>query len=78
MRRMKQWTLGLVASLGIDVSQAFDAPSDVPTWCGKPYMSSWVEKLLSETMLILNIEITPSILEDNSNSPLLRKIHCCT
>ncbi|TVY56055.1 hypothetical protein LCER1_G002555 [Lachnellula cervina] len=40
MRGVKQYTLGLAAALGIDVSQAFNAPSDVPTWCGKPYMSS--------------------------------------
>ncbi|TVY81651.1 hypothetical protein LSUE1_G002813 [Lachnellula suecica] len=40
MRGLKQWPLGLAASLSIDVSSAFNAPADVPTWCGKPYMSS--------------------------------------
>ena len=40
MRGMKQWTLGLAASLSVDVSLGFNAPADVPTWCGKPYMSS--------------------------------------
>jgi len=40
MRGVKQWTLGLAAGLGFDVCSAFNAPADVPTWCGKPYQSS--------------------------------------
>lgn len=40
MRGLKQLTLGLTASASFDVSSAFNAPADVPTWCGKPYMSS--------------------------------------
>jgi hypothetical protein len=40
MRGFGLYTTVLVAlSTGVNVL-AFNAPSDVPTWCGKPYMST--------------------------------------
>lgn len=40
MVNFRSWGATALAALSISKpSAAFNAPSDVPTWCGKPYMS---------------------------------------
>ncbi|KAF4635803.1 hypothetical protein G7Y89_g2286 [Cudoniella acicularis] len=40
LENMRQWLVAAVMLLTPNLVLAFNAPADVPTWCGKPYMST--------------------------------------
>ena len=50
MARASAIVMALFSYFGLQNVLAFNAPPDVPTWCGKPYMSRYVQLFLLVVM----------------------------